>query len=231
MDNQNPTQVPPVNPTPSVGTPPVVEIIPPQTDPQQIPPSGKFSLSPKIILIILAILIIAVVGSGMYLSQGTQSKPTPKPTPLPTEASAKARAQIPNPTTSWKTYVDSVNHISFQYPEVWHVNNNGGNGTLIIGSNTLAILISVFPMIGPPPDTIEVKQGQTLSTRTLQIAGTSVKELIIKSNEILDKQGVRSSIAVYIPHGSNNSLEFILSDISQQSLFEQFLSTLKFTES
>ena len=120
MDAQNPTQPPPVNPIPSVGTPPVVEIIPPQVDQPQTPPSGKFSLSPKIMLIILVLLIITVVGSGIYLSKGFQPKQVAKstPTPLPTETSAKAG----DPTASWKTYTGK--YFSFRYPFDWIVKDN-----------------------------------------------------------------------------------------------------------
>lgn len=121
MDEQNPTQVPPVNPASPLGTP-VVEIIPPHADPQQTPPSGKFSLSPKVMLLILVILIITIVGSGIYLSKGSQPKPTPTitPTPLPTEASAKAS----DPTSSWKTYNDLRLNFQFNYPSKYSLTKN-----------------------------------------------------------------------------------------------------------
>lgn len=107
--DQNSTQTPPVNLVPPAQNPVV-----PLSQPVTPPPQKGFSFSPKIILTLLALLIIIVAGSGIYLSQNSP-KSTPKitPTPLPTEASAKAD----DPTASWKIYDDSGQPFAFKYPE------------------------------------------------------------------------------------------------------------------
>lgn len=144
MDNQNPTQAPPVSPTPSAPSP-VVEIGPPQPEPQQPPPSSKFSFSPKIMLAILAFLIILVAGSGIYLSQS--SKPVPTPTPTP----AQAKASEPTPTTDltagWATFGSKGCNFEFKYPPAWRVEFENQYYTTVILMRSVHIDTPAPPLI------------------------------------------------------------------------------------
>lgn len=105
-----------MDPTPAPPQGAVTEVVPPQVEQQTPPPSGKFSLSPKIIFALLAILIVVIIGSGIYLNQSSAPKETAKATPTPTSKPEPTK----DPTASWKTYND-VLAFSFSYPSDWEI--------------------------------------------------------------------------------------------------------------
>lgn len=227
MEDQNSAQIPPVNPTPTV-----VEIVPPQTDPQQAPPSGKFSISPKVMLIILAILIIAVVGSGMYLSAGSQPKQVTKstPTPLPTEAKAPAG----DPTASWKAYIGK--YYSFKYPSNWTIENGPAESTQrhletvnLRGSPIVTFSASAesedyqkainFAETSNSPTiesvTIGSKAGTQLSYKPGDVIAYPMTNIYIKTND-----GIVSYYLIAYSTGDSQATREI----------NQILSTFKFTD-
>ncbi len=235
MDAQNPTQPPPVNPIPSVGTPPVVEIIPPQVDQPQTPPSGKFSLSPKIMLIILAILIVAVVGSGIYLSAGTQPKPTPTPTPT----IVSKPTPTPDPTTNWKKYTNPTYNFVIKYPSTLSLEDKTSQFppfTIFITDKSKQVPYEGGNTINPYM-IIQVKKSN-LSTNDYINDPNNNLQLIsnkkVGGNDFViakEKFGIGIAPDIYMIKNSNSIISISNSSYSiKSSFFDQILSTFKFTD-
>ncbi|MEK7573211.1 MAG: hypothetical protein AAB531_02180 [Patescibacteria group bacterium] len=234
MDDQNPTQTPPVSPATPAKTP-VVEIVPPQAEPQQAPPSGKFSFSPKIILAILLLLIVVVVGGGIYLAQSSKPKETAKSNPTPTSKPSPT----PDPTADWKTYENNIFKYSLKYPDsLTHspLKYEGEGGTIFTDSwkssnNSYSINIYSYPDIYASASQPEFN-AKTISDENIIVSGQNVKKLTGK--EIISDIGT----LIHIGPLKNNSQNYYIifssgsSIATQESLdiFNKLAFTFKFTD-
>lgn len=118
MDSQTPIP----NPTP------LTENIPPQnpsieTPPSQVytaphlenpPPPKKPFMFSKILLPIVIIFVLSAATAGTYLALNSKPKPAPIVSKI---APTSAPTSTPDPTANWKTYKNTENGFSLQYPQ------------------------------------------------------------------------------------------------------------------
>lgn len=237
MDNQNPTQILPANPTPPAGNPlqnPPIQNEPADNNPVYVaphvenPPPKKFSLSPKIIFIILALLILVVIGSSIYLSAGTQSKPTPKPTPSPT----LKPTPTPDPTADWKTFIPKTNTYSIKYPSDWKIDTTLSPFSLssvVISTVGLSFQVDENVGQGSLEDIAKdmAKKGTVSDTIVNGINGKAVDFKLPNLNNNTSNSLKQIQL---INKGNEYTLILQNSEGTPGNILNQILSTFKFTD-
>lgn len=111
------TETPPVNPIPTIETPPVIE-----------PPKPKNNLV-SILIVILILIILGAVGIWAYQNYFAPKQVTlATPTPSPTEASAQEG------TAGWKTYSNS--QLGFEFKSPNSLKSIDSNGSVTVDNKT-----------------------------------------------------------------------------------------------
>ncbi len=225
MENQNPTPNPPP-PTenipaqnPAIETPPQAYTAPQPATP---PPSPKPFFSTKIILLIMLLLILLGVG-GTYFSLNSKPKPLPagrqanpiSPTSVPTPT--------PDPTANWKTYTNTNYKYSFKYPSGYLLTSDNPD-SVFLSSAENKITFAAGSVEIPLPD------SNCDKSKNFNLGGK--KTLYSKCTSNTDSSGI---IAV----GGNNGdkydnvpvlVIYNFKGIPEENIFNQILSTFKFTE-
>lgn len=223
MDNPAQPFVPTTQPTsPSTESTPVSDTKPPKKFP--------------IIFILLGVIVLALVGGAYYLgvhqtrsSSVAQNSAQPTPTvsqPTPTS----------DPTTAWSVYTSQKNHFEFKFPPTWNVEEKNGTTLIVDSKNNL---ISMFY-----PDDVKSSiytenycnnsQRYLAEKSTINISGLPATKCILKyaiEKSLIGEniKGKTSSVSVTVKHQENIFI-LLLVDFENEPIFDQILSTFKFTD-
>src|SRR3989344_1362777 len=249
MDNQNPSQMAPQDP--SVQTPPpqppIQQTSPVETEPvaQTSPPSTpKPFLSGKILLIFIVLLILLGAG-GTYLALNSKPKPQPvvsKATPTSTPTPA------PDPTASWKTYKNETYSYSLKIPNDWVIDFNNAkenndklvfiySGDLKDAGDTqvqvphlgkgsqLEISVTIYKSY----DDLRPSKGE-YPDEGKEIMVDGEKAMLWTSNNAYSISGQRGYNLCVLHNGKGYTMLIIsmISALPQDLLFSQILSTFRF---
>ncbi|MEK7573805.1 MAG: hypothetical protein AAB531_05260 [Patescibacteria group bacterium] len=212
MDDQTPQ---PINPPVENPTPQTV-----------IPPVSKSFLSTKIILLIVIFLIL-IAGGGTYFALNSKTKPTP---PVSKATKTSVPIPTPDPTASWKTYINAKGKYSLQYPPTTaFIEDASGNATGNLSNNKV--------VIATEPTVLSLNNYIDQKTWCLSISSTTGKAFNLNSDNSLrfDKTpcGSTGSTDIYSVHNGIAYHIFIETQENfdkVQPIFDQILSTFKFTD-
>ena len=215
MDNKTPTMPEPQSPTPAVNAP-------------EQPKKSYGRNWRKMILIYLAIGTILYAGVYYFILGKQSSKPYSQPVIKTTVSPASSMDS--KPTADWKTYEDKSGQYSFQYPAEWNLSSEEtANDPKKVEvklhfteeGNQYQFMIAQGGSGGPISDKIEDARatygGKQFTKKTWIKNG---KPILISL--IPDKADIFNHIEISLPSGNNQKYV---------SLFDQILSTFKFTDS
>ncbi len=204
-----------------------------QPAPQPEPVTAQQTPKPKLWLWVIGGILLLAAGTagGMVLGKQIYSKPalTPSPTPL------AIATPSPDPTANWKIYTSSAGKYSIKYPKEFTLNEN--------------ITTSVDGVKNPAPGTIELLPlGVTISFKQINkdvsltdylrknswcadIVPEKGKGIILdgKSGMIFESTSCGSSGITEVDVLNDGTL-YTTQSVSNTSVFNQILSTFKFTD-
>jgi hypothetical protein len=178
-------------------------------------------------LILLAIILLLVVGSGAYYLGAKQNKlimQNQQKSVIPT-ITQSIPTSTPDPTANWKTYVDQNNTFSIKYPANWYVYEyKQGGGT------------SISDLPGDVAQNNSLKGHTSIIISDLLSSSPIFKDSSSKQFSVNSYTGLRRNqssspgsgevVDLYNPNGGNN-VE-ITKNIDDNNMFDQILSTFKF---
>ncbi|MDP2649489.1 MAG: hypothetical protein Q8P10_01455 [bacterium] len=205
--------------------PPIVAATPQPQQPKE--EESKFSL-----ILVLLILIIAVSAASYYYL--ILSKQTNKPVNVAQTISKPTSTPTPtiDPTANWKTLEDKTNGFTIKYPANWNILAVGGTK---VAEQTLQEYVTETEnaLSGPGLPPIKIIPSDNASKRQT----VTQKEIIIKEtkNKVLGNvliayilKDTITVITIQVFPSNRNALDKPFSN-QEKELFDQILSTLKFT--
>lgn len=197
-----------------------------------------------IIYILIGILVLGLVAGGAYyLGKSTSPQPTPQPfypppssTPSlpPLDKNLPILNKTSDQTANWKTYTNQKFHYSLEYPSTWYIGEQSDityispeSVPTIPLTHGLPSAMQIFAKEGLLEDQIVPSWKHTIKNTVIDgVTGQSLIDL-----EPSKFDGVmRTSITI-----KNDSFVYSIifsntdKDGSHNSVFDQILSTLKFT--
>lgn len=217
MDNQNPTQAPP--PAPLVSSTP--------TTPTQASPPPKKSF-PKLFIALIIIFIVFVGSATTYVAFFNKVKPAPVEKAEPT----KTPTPTPDPTADWKTYTSATFGYSLKYPTTLTFSTSnyqgiGGSVNTDTWTNQSKLYsINVYSYKSGVNSKLEFNL-QPQQTTTIQLVNQTINKIVSVDETLIHigpiKNGNEEYMIVYSSGTQKNT--------EGAPLFNQILSTFKFTES
>jgi len=222
----------------------------PVQSPAPVVPERKSSL-PLIIILLVAILLVGIGGvyAGMQIGkkQVTPNQiisqppilPTTIPTSIPTQLPEITSAPTPDATTNWKTYTNTEYGFSVKIPLEW--------GSYSMKDFSFSKIISPeeqYLYLGPSGSTLRPPQSMQISVEKKDVlegrAKTGMQEKNCSDETVgVGKEGVTARKTVcdwnrgpsfVIEKGDFvYTIDNVVTDSSKWSLFDQILSTFKFT--
>lgn len=210
--------------------------------------------------IIIAVIFALAIGAGAMLAYQKFSQKTPSPSPTPTTSTptTKESPAASDETTDWKTYTNTQNSYSLNYPTVWAVKVENSpidtvttktqieskdyvvgqpdmGGGFIPGAKSGARL-EIYVSRNPNFKSYEEFKNfeETKSTEFGLNYFTSQEEITINNLKAVKKIGGKpylgeQSYAYTFYKGTIYKI-YLTSSVDQQSKFSQILSTFKFTQ-
>lgn len=214
----------------------------------QVPPSQAVNTEPIktqmskpnifliVLLSVLLIISIGITGFFAYQTQNLVKELTMlKSGPTSTPEATVGPTATPDPAADWKIYSDKNGSFSFKYPADWFLWNS------LDGDSVLLDESSFDPNLIVEPDQVEITFTTTASkelvdpylnnfTQTSQFkTGNNVIFNIMDTSLGPKEDGPASQYLFAQTVVSNNLYRFGLTKTTYKSVFDQILSTFKFT--
>lgn len=214
----------------------------------QSPPFEAKKGFPKWILIVLIVIFVLAVGAGAYFLGQQSVKNSPGKTQFMTQKSSP----IPDATANWKTYTNSDFGFNLKYPTDWKVTTafnptQSPNLKLNLGltpesSQQNSTVTPIYVSQYDNPDNLSISDWQTQYNKGKQLANnfyspTDQETTVAGAKAYINPKGNCQPYACYqiIIMVKNNV--FIFHNVNlpnedysnNQKIFDQILSTLKFT--
>lgn len=201
------------------------------------------------LLVVLLILALGAVGFLGYQNMQLQKQVAGIQSnyPIPSPVIYASPSPVADETANWKVYTDSVDKIEFKYPQSWYAQPSGGTVPLIQSQVFLddhSFEIPSATEFSTPIQTFFALSSETdinMSAKRLKetVYGTSVTEtdnLVIGGNKAIQLSGVAGPGELQGMFFKNTLIQFgnkvlivDLNDKNFENIYDQILSTLKFT--
>lgn len=217
----------PVVQNPAPQTPPVMaETQTPIIQPMPTVPNNSSNKTKYILLGLLILLILVALGGGTYYLGMVKQQPASQKnnnvakTIIPNPTSTPTPTPTPDPTSSWKTYTDNIS--SIKYPATWTIVD-----LPLSVKNLTCILIQE-----------DTTQAMSFCSSTDQFSSIYPEYINNQNNPKITINGYDAykdlsptgKGASYIINSKGQFVNISPSTLSDMGLFNQILSTFKFTQ-
>jgi len=209
---------------------------------------------PKSNLILWAVIGITILaaGVGIGLIAGKYSSPVDnnqkqvQKTDIPVTSPSVAPTETADPTANWKTYTNSQEKITFDYPQNWSLAEYDKE-RIVVGDDRAEAVTIFFSIYSPfaleSPTTDKIIEawfnynkgsnaqfpdgGKVLSEEFIKVDGLEATKYILVNKIVSSTQSSYQRTWVFVPN--NNRITLVDYEGTNNKLFDQILSTFKFT--